>query len=578
MAFFREAFDAGRRFERNYGEFILRRFRTAVLPGGAKIDLEKDYVPVRGLNAALAQTAPVVLTGGAGAGKTTTLIHLALRQAHSLAAGEQDAPVPIFFSAAAAAGTSDQAPNVAHVLDYLDLNAPLAAQAPREFFSIAVASGRALVLIDDLDALPPGAVDSVINEFANARVVAASRSPVDPLKEFPLPGFRDEDIEAFARKWSEQNAGGFVAALKANKVPRALTANPLALMLLTRVCRVTQPNGETCPELPTRRLPLFDEYAQTVLKGDAESGALLAKAGLAAQSGKPASIELVERGHGFLQARKNGTAEFVHALWQAYFAARALRTAPDQTIISTALGDPRWLDVLMFLASMVDPSEWVEALAARGQTAHAGLMLAQASGTRPGLREQVPQDLLRGMWNGEAAAIAAVAELDGDAAVDALGARLKDADPAVRKRAAQLLGTLGLDRGVDYLLRRMRDPDPGVRDQILTALGKCRSERVLEPLLVALRGDHRTPGVTDTPLRVAAARALGEVGSDKAMPALVVELSSGEPEVRAAAAEALKRIASPLMIRPLASIARTGDEDARRYAADVLAVVKAGSG
>jgi HEAT repeat protein len=112
---------------------------------------------------------------------------------------------------------------------------------------------------------------------------------------------------------------------------------------------------------------------------------------------------------------------------------------------------------------------------------------------------------------------------------------------------------------------------------VLEALGHARTERVIEPLLVALRGDPRV-GVTDTRLRVAAAKALGEVASDKAVPALIVDMQIGEPEVRAVAAEALKRITSPLMLKPLESVAISGDDMARQYAKEILAVVNGKSG
>jgi HEAT repeat protein len=65
------------------------------------------------------------------------------------------------------------------------------------------------------------------------------------------------------------------------------------------------------------------------------------------------------------------------------------------------------------------------------------------------------------------------------------------------------------------------------------------------------------------------------VGSDKAAPALIVDLQMGEPEMRAAAAESLKRMASPLTIKPLRGVLQSGDEMARHYAADVLAAIDA---
>jgi len=72
-------------------------------------------------------------------------------------------------------------------------------------------------------------------------------------------------------------------------------------------------------------------------------------------------------------------------------------------------------------------------------------------------------------------------------------------------------------------------------------------------------------GTVDTRLRVAAAQALGEIGSDKAVPALVVELQIGEPAVRAVAAEALKRINSPLMIRSLQGVLKSATNKRKTY-------------
>jgi HEAT repeat protein len=155
---------------------------------------------------------------------------------------------------------------------------------------------------------------------------------------------------------------------------------------------------------------------------------------------------------------------------------------------------------------------------------------------------------------------------------DEFAAKLKDKDPIVRRRAAEILGQLQMDRGVGYLLPQLRDANANVRDKVVESLGRSRSDRVIEPLLVALRGVAHA-GQVDTRLRVAAAKALGEVGSDKAVPALVVDLQIGEPEVRAAAAESLRRIASPLMHESLRGILESGDEQVRQYAAGILATV-----
>jgi HEAT repeat protein len=269
---------------------------------------------------------------------------------------------------------------------------------------------------------------------------------------------------------------------------------------------------------------------------------------------------------------RNQTAEFVHELWQAYFAARALRQAPDMSALSEHLHEPTWWDTALFYAGLGDASELVESLVARGNVALAGYAVAHAQQVRTDLRESVTQALITRAWEGDGHAIAALSEMSSESGVDHFSKLLKDKDPNVRTRAAEILGWLQLDRGIEYLLPQLRDVSPDVRDKVLEALGHARTERVIEPLLVALRGDPRV-GVSDTRLRIAAAKALGEVASDKAVPALIVDLQIGEPEVRAVAAEALKRITSPLMLKPLASVAASGDDLARQYAQEILAVV-----
>jgi HEAT repeat protein len=293
---------------------------------------------------------------------------------------------------------------------------------------------------------------------------------------------------------------------------------------------------------------------------------------LAIQRGRPASDEFLPKARGFMRAGKNKTAEFVHELWQAYFAARALRQAPDLTPLSEHLAEPAWWDTALFYAGLGDASELVETLVARGNVFLAGNAIAHAQGVRAELRDAVTQELIHRAWEGDGNAIAALGEMNSDVAVDWFAKQLKDKDPAARTRAAEILGWLQLDRGIEYLLPQLRDVNADVRDKVVEALGRSRTDRVIEPLLVALRGDARV-GTVDTRLRVAAAKALGQIASDKAVPALIVDLQLGEPEVRAVAAEALKRITSPLMSKPLQGVLQSGDEEGKKYAAEILALV-----
>ncbi|MDE3090182.1 MAG: HEAT repeat domain-containing protein [Chloroflexota bacterium] len=567
MSFIDQVLNPARRFERAYAEQLISRFRY--LPGsGALAELEAEWIEPRGWNAALARDPRLNLTGAAGAGKTTALAYLVLSNARALLAGSRHARVPIFLS-----GRDLSPAALPRITDFprgLFLPDALATQCPRIFFPDVFTSSRALVLIDDIDALPLDALQAWVKDLSSARVVATSQAPVPGFIDVPLPGFRDGDIETFAVQVERRNgvagaARAFVAALKANGVPRALTANPLTFTLLARVWRADQP-------LPNRRTTLFDAYAGEILRGDFETAKMLEGVALAIQRGRPASDEFLPKARGLMRAGKNKTAEFAHELWQAYFAARALRQAPDLASLAEHLAEPAWWDTALFYAGLGDASELVETLMARGNSYLAGRAVAHAQGVRQELRDAVTKELISRAWDGDGSAIAALSEMASDGAVDWFAKQLKDKDPAVRTRAAEILGWLQLDRGIEYLLPQLRDVNADVRDKVVEALGRARTDRVIEPLLVALRGDARV-GTVDTRLRIAAAKALGEVASDKALPALLVDLQIGEPDVRAVAAQALQRITSPLMLKPLQGVLQSGDEEAKKYAAEILAIV-----
>ncbi len=552
-----------RRFERQYAEYLISRFQSVPLPGGARIDLTRELVPIRGLQQVLASAAgkPVLLVGEPGIGKTTALAHIALAHARALAAGDPLAHVPIFIPARAL--SLKEFPRLADLSPVL-LGDVLASQCPPGYFRDAISSGGAVVLVDDLDALSGDAVRALRQEFGNARIIAAAASPLPGLLEFPLPGWRDNDLRAFAGHCGAEKAPGFVASLKASAVPRALSANPMMATLLMRVWQGGQP-------LPTRRTPLLDAYVHSVLQDAGEIAPALEEAGLAALRGQSTANGVLAQSRGFMRACKNHAAEFIHELWASYFAARALHQSGDRAALFESSSDPRWQEALVFFAGWGDATDLIRALIARGEWALAGRAVANASAARADLRAVVTGELIRLAWQHDARAIAVLSEMNGETALCELSARLRESEQGVRLHAVEILGQLRLDNGVDALLPQLRDASPEMRSKVVQALGMARTDRVVDPLLVALRGDSRA-GRSDTELRAAAARALGAVGSDRAVPALIVDMQFGEPEVRAAAAQALKRIPSPLMIEPLRGIVESGDDQARRDAAEILAI------
>jgi HEAT repeat protein len=561
MNLFTQLLDSSARFQRQYAEHLLNRFQFLPNPV-PRIVLKNQWVEPRGLTAALSSQSRVVITGASGAGKTTTLAFLAVSNARGML-NTSHPRVPLFF---AASDLSPQSlPRITDLPRDLNLRPDLVTQCPKIFFPDAFNSGRAIVLIDDADLLPADQLQTWLNELKGAQVIATAQTALPGFAEFALPGFRDGDIEQFAKRWNAADASAFLASLKSSGVPRTLTGNPATLTLLTQVWKPDQP-------LPTRRADLFDGVMQTALDNSDETIKMLEGTALAIQRGRPASNESVSKSHGFLRLAKSRTAEFTHALWQSYFAARALRQAPNLAPLTDYLSDSNWNDVVLFYAGLGDASELVDALVARSEYTFAGRAIAHARHVRGDLRDTVTKELMQRAWDGDATATAALSEMQSDAAVDTVAGKLKDKDPAIRTRTAEILGQLQLDRGIEYLLPQLRDVNADVRDHVVAGLGHSRTDRVIEPLLVALRGDPRV-GTIDTQMRIAAAKALGEIASDKALPALLVELQIGEPEVRAVAADALKRITSPLLLKPLKGITQSGDEAARKYAAEILLIM-----
>jgi HEAT repeat protein len=147
---------------------------------------------------------------------------------------------------------------------------------------------------------------------------------------------------------------------------------------------------------------------------------------------------------------------------------------------------------------------------------------------------------------------------------------LRDADPAVRARAARALGDLGPDAAdaVPELLRLQCDPDPGVQAEAVAAVCRVGGPRAREMVRqILLDGkDKKVPFFSPGVLRKASpavlpplralltddevqSAALGALGPDaaSAVPSLRGALADGDAPTRAAAARALG------LIRPAAS-------------------------
>lgn len=464
----------------------------------------------------------------------------------------------------------------------------------------------AWILLDDVS-LPEHNehLATLARQFPSARIWAATRDPnlvAESFISLELLPLNEREIISFAESWfplppakghavrrANRPAEAFVASLKADAGTRELATHPLSLFMLVQVyhpAEATPPVPASVPApgaiplagaqpsatpfdvpvrvniaaLPTRRAQLFGEYVKATLSSETDpdfAARALEGIALSIKRGQLAKSEHLARGYGLLEERASGRVEFKHPLLRDFLAARALRRNPDVAPLREHLFDPEWRDVVLFYAGQGDPSEVVEELLKIKDYYYAAYVLAASDQVASELSEQVVKPLVQRAWNDhDERAMDALGALRSNLATDFFAAKLRERNADTRRHAAYVLGRLHTDRALEYLLPQLRDNNPDVRDQVVASLGQSRSDRVIEPLLVALRGDPRV-GTVDTRMRIAAAHALGEVGTDKAVPALIVDLQVGEPEVREQAIMALDKIRSDFAIKPLESLVAT---------------------
>ena len=138
-----------------------------------------------------------------------------------------------------------------------------------------------------------------------------------------------------------------------------------------------------------------------------------------------------------------------------------------------------------------------------------------------------------------AAAIAHLGENRYAPAVPRLTELVRQSDPGTRYLAAKALGHIGdeAESAVPTLLEALRDNDMFLRAGITGALIKI--------------GHPAVPGLTQAlfdpsnAVKRAACKALGKVGSERAVQALAFSLNDGNAGVRKFAREALSRIDTP---------------------------------
>ncbi len=121
---------------------------------------------------------------------------------------------------------------------------------------------------------------------------------------------------------------------------------------------------------------------------------------------------------------------------------------------------------------------------------------------------------------------------------------LIDKDDGVKWESAYALSKMGLDNGLDILTQSINISDKFIKS--IWGLGNIGSEKAVDALIKAL--DHQNSDV-----RSRAAYALGKIGSEKAVDALIKALDDEDSSVRWSAADALGKIGVPDVLERIIS-------------------------
>lgn len=137
-------------------------------------------------------------------------------------------------------------------------------------------------------------------------------------------------------------------------------------------------------------------------------------------------------------------------------------------------------------------------------------------------------------------------------------------DPGERTRAIHAIAVSGHPLAVEALVRLLRDESKiATHTTTLRALGRLGGDRAIRALVDALDHDHAT-------IRDTAAHTLGSSGDPAAVKPLIRALQGGHGPLRAAAAEALGKLRDPRAIEPLIHALRDDRADVRFQAAQAL--------
>lgn len=600
----------------SYLDALEQRLAIGRLPSGQAVQIEEAFIPLRlrpwspsaegrwsvtsgtplvSLDEALETHRHVLLIGPAGTGKSTLVRWQAVSSARaarqvgrrSLLLDGGPPPLPVYIDVGDLPPEGDLVTVCSRIVE------SLAGEGGDALFVHHLAAGRATLLFDGLDTVPPEArrgvaerVRELVGLHPRVRVVVAMRDAADAayLADFAVlevAGVDPGEVETLVARWGQRSGAdqqAFLQVIERSVLVRSLVARPGWLAAgLSRVMG--------------SRMRAYDVVGNFVTFIDPDGVRSFPPLALAmhvagTDVGHADDVPADVRGSGLLWWLSDDRFTFVHASAQAYFAAAAIAAdfAQHRAKLLERASDPWWQPVVTFTAGHLRGAaagELAADLLRSGLTELAGLALAEADAAPEPLVEAVAAALLE--------RLVAVAPADRQRLAVALAA-LVGAEPVrrtgvsgpvlqtlahgparARAAAASALGALEDPAAIAPLLTSLGDPEPTVRAAASDALAAF-GDRALQPLV-------RQLSYPSEQVRDAAARGLAHMGVG-AVPALVRLLDSTSATGRNEAAETLAAIgapAVPALVGLVAGDAMLGERTATRLESAAAALTRIGA-